>query len=306
VLKLLRDRLLDFVPALVLASLAIFGLLYLLPGDPATAMLANSGAPAELVEGLRVQFGLDQPPHVQYWRFVSQAATGDFGRSLASRRPVVAMLAEVAPRTLELAAAGVAVAVVLGVPLGMLAAAYRRTWLDRAAMVVATVGVSMPPFWLALLALFWFSFRLGWVPATGVGGWQRLVLPALVLGAGAASAVARMVRSAVLEALGQDYVVAARGKGLTEWRVLTRHALRNALIPVVTVIGLQAGWLLGGTVIVETVFSRPGLGRLLVQAIINQDFPVVQGAVVALTAVYLVLNLALDVLYGLLDPRIRM
>ena len=304
-LKLIRQRLLDFVPVLLATSVVVFGLLYLLPGDPATAMIQGSGAPADLVEQLRTQLGLDQPVYVQYWRFLSQALAGDLGQSLSARRPVVAMLAEAAPSTFQLALAAMLLALVIGVPLGVLAAARRDTWVDRLAMLAALAGVSMPQFWLALLLLFLFSFRLGWVPATGAGGLSRLALPALVLGYGAASALSRMVRSAMLEVLGQDYVRAARGKGVAEVGVVARHAFRNALIPVITVVSLQLGWLLGGAVVVETVFSRPGLGRLLVQAITANDFPVVQGLILLVTLTYLVLNLLTDILYGVLDPRIR-
>jgi ABC-type dipeptide/oligopeptide/nickel transport system permease component len=305
VLKLLRQRLLDFVPMLLVSSVVVFGLLYMLPGDPVTAMMSGSGAPAEVVELLRKQMGLDQPFYVQYWRFLSSALRGDLGQSLSAHRPVVDMIAELAPSTLQLAAAAIVIAVVVGVPLGILAAVYRNTWLDRLAMLAAMAGVSMPQFWLALLALFLFSFRLGWVPATGVGGLNRLVLPAAVLGFGSAAAISRIVRASMLEVLGQDYVTAARGRGVTFFKVVTRHAFRNALIPVVTVIGLQIGWLVGGAVIAETVFARPGIGRLLVQAISSKDFPVVQGVILYVTLGYLLINLALDIMYGVLDPRIR-
>jgi peptide/nickel transport system permease protein len=305
VLKLIRQRLLDFVPVILIMSLAIFGLLYMLPGDPASAMIAGSGAPAELIENLRRQLGLDQPAYVQYWRFISRAITGDLGRSITSRRPVVDLIMDVAPQTIELAVAAMSLALAIGIPLGVLAAVYRNTWVDRIAMLVSIAGVSVPQFWLALLLLFFFSFQLGWVPATGVGGFRRLILPAIVLGYGAASVFARMVRSSMLEVLSQDYITAARGRGVNRFSLITRHALRNAIVPVVTVIGLQVGWLLGGAVITETVFARPGIGRLLVQAIGNKDFPVVQGVILMITVSYLLINLVTDILYGVLDPRIR-
>jgi peptide/nickel transport system permease protein len=305
VLKLIRQRLLDFVPVILIMSLAIFGLLYMLPGDPASAMIAGSGAPAELIENLRRQLGLDQPAYVQYWRFISRAITGDLGRSITSRRPVVDLIMDVAPQTIELAVAAMSLALAIGIPLGVLAAVYRNTWVDRIAMLVSIAGVSVPQFWLALLLLFFFSFQLGWVPATGVGGFRRLILPAIVLGYGAASVFARMVRSSMLEVLSQDYITAARGRGVNRFSLITRHALRNAIVPVVTVIGLQVGWLLGGAVITETVFARPGIGRLLVQAIGNKDFPVMQGVMLMITVSYLLINLVTDILYGVLDPRIR-
>jgi ABC-type dipeptide/oligopeptide/nickel transport system permease component len=187
----------------------------------------------------------------------------------------------------------------------MLAAVYRNTWADRLVMLISIAGVSMPQFWLGLLLILLFSFRLGWVPATGIGGVQRLILPSFVLGYGAASVFARMVRSSMLEVLGQDYVTAARGKGVSAFRVITHHAFRNAIIPVLTVISLQVGWLIGGAVIVESVFSRPGIGRLLVEAITNKDFPVVQGVILFITLAYLIINLVTDLLYGVLDPRVR-
>jgi ABC-type dipeptide/oligopeptide/nickel transport system permease component len=304
-LKLLRQRLLDFIPMLLITSMLVFGLLYMLPGDPVSAMMSGSGASAEVIELLRHQLGLDQPVYVQYWRFLSRALVGDLGQSISSHRDVTEMIAELAPSTLQLAAAAVLIAVLVGVPLGVVAAVYRNTWVDRLAMLTAMIGVSMPQFWLALLALFLFSFRLGWVPATGVGGWQRLVLPAAVLGFGSAAAISRMVRASMLEVLSQEYVTAARGRGVQFRDVVMRHAFRNALIPVVTIIGLQIGWLAGGAVIVETIFSRPGIGRLLVQAIAAKDFPVVQAIILYITMGYLLINLATDIAYGLLDPRVR-
>jgi len=304
-LKLLRQRLLDFIPMLLITSVLVFGLLYLLPGDPVTAMMSGSGASAEVIALLRHQLGLDQPVYVQYWRFLSNALRGDLGQSISSHRPVTDMIAQLLPSTLQLAGAAVLVAVLAGIPLGIVAAVYRNTWVDRLAMLVAMAGVSMPQFWLALLALFLFSFRLGWVPATGVGGLQRLVLPAAVLGFGSAAAISRMVRASMLDVLGQDYVTAARGRGVKYFDVVMRHAFRNALIPVITIIGLQIGWLVGGAVIIETVFSRPGIGRLLVQAIAAKDFPVVQAVILYITLGYLLINLATDILYGLLDPRVR-
>jgi ABC-type dipeptide/oligopeptide/nickel transport system permease component len=304
-LKVIRQRLIDFIPVLLAMSVVVFGLLYMLPGDPAKAMIAGSGAPAELIDQLRTQMGLDQPVYVQYWRFVSRAATGNLGRSLTSQKLVTAMIWDVAPQTIELTFSSILLAIVLGVPLGMLAAVYRNTWIDRLVMLISIAGVSMPQFWLGLLLILLFSFRLGWVPATGVGGLPRLILPTVVLGYGAASVFARMVRGAMLEVLGQEYVIAARGKGVSAFRVITHHAFRNAVIPVITVISLQIGWLLGGAVIVEAVFSRPGVGRLLVDAITAKDFPVVQGVILFITVAYLVINLIADLLYGALDPRVR-
>jgi peptide/nickel transport system permease protein len=304
-LKVVRQRLLDFVPVLALSSVAIFGLLYVLPGDPATAMLSGSGASAEVIEQLRQDMGLNDPIYAQYWRFVSRILVGDFGRSVATRRAVVDMIVDALPHTAQLALASIVLALAIGIPLGIVAAVRRNSWVDRLSMLISMGGISLPQFWLGLVLIFVFSFRLGWVPATGQGSLDRLILPAIVLGFGSASVIARMVRSSMLEVLRQEYITTARGKGVVEFNVITNHALRNAAIPVVTMIGLQFGWLLGGAVIVETVFSRPGLGRVLVEAIQHRDFPVVQGVIVVITVTYLVLNLLTDVSYGLLDPRIR-
>ncbi len=303
-LKVARDRLIEFVPVLILMSIVVFGILYLLPGDPATAMIAGSGATGELVEQLREALGLNEPAYVQYWRFFSRAAVGDLGNSIASGRLVTKVIAEVAPQTIVLTASSIVLACLIGIPLGILAAVYRNSWIDRLTMLISVIGVSMPQFWMAMLLLLLFSFRLGWVPATGVGGLEHLILPTIVLGYGSASVLGRMVRSSMLEVLSEDYIRTARGKGIKEVYVLVRHAFRNAIIPVITVIGLQIGWLLGGAIIVETVFSRPGIGRLLMQAIISKDFPVVQGLILVITLAYLVINLLTDIFYRMLDPRI--
>jgi ABC-type dipeptide/oligopeptide/nickel transport system permease component len=304
-IKVVRQRLLDFVPVLVLSSVAVFGLLYVLPGDPATAMLSGSGASAELIEQLRQEMGLRDPLPVQYWRFVSRALTGDLGHSVSTRRAVGDMLRDALPHTAQLALGSITLALVIGIPLGIVAAVYRNSWVDRLSMLISLGGISLPQFWLGLVLIFIFSFRLGWVPATGQGGFSRLILPVIVLGYGSASVIARMVRSSMLEVLRLEFITAARGKGVAEFYVIMRHAFRNAAVPVVTMIGLQVGWLLGGAVIVETVFSRPGLGRVLVEAIQHRDFPVVQGVILVITLTYLVINLLTDISYGLLDPRIR-
>ena len=249
--------------------------------------------------------GLDEPVYTQYFRFITNALQGDLGTSFAQNQPVSRLIREHFPYTVELAATSFLIAVTLGVSLGILAALRQNTWVDTVSMLIAIAGVSIPQFLLGLILIFVFSFRLGWFPATGQGGISRLVLPAAVLGFGSAALIARMVRSSMLEVLRQDYLVTARGKGLRERLVITRHVLKNALIPVVTVLGLQIGWLLGGAVVTETIFARPGIGRLLVDAILTQDFPVVQGAVLFITFTYVIVNLLVDVSYALIDPRIR-
>jgi ABC-type dipeptide/oligopeptide/nickel transport system permease component len=280
-------------------------MLHLLPGDPVALMLHQSGGSAETMARLRHQLGLDLPVWQQYLIFLGNAVHGDFGSSIFQNRPVIRIIAEQLPSTIELTVSAMAVAVLLGGSLGCLAAVRRDSWVDRLCMLVASVGVAMPVFWMGLLAIFTFSFSLGWFPVTGQGGLERLVLPAAVLGLGSAAAIARLVRSSLLEVLRQDYVRTARAKGLSDSVVTFRHALRNALIPTVTVIGLQIGTLLGGTVVIETIFARQGLGRLAVESILAKDFPVVQGTVLLAAVIYLAINLVVDLSYAVLDPRIR-
>jgi len=300
-----RTRLTLAIPVLLGVSIAVFAMLRLLPGDPAQIMLAESGASAERVAALRQQLGLDDPLPVQYGRFLMGALRGDLGRSILSNRPVTQEIAGQLPSTIELTLAAMAVAIGIGVPLGLLAATHHNGPLDLGAMALALGGVSMPSFWLGVLLILLFSLRLGWLPATGQGGIERLILPAFTLGFGAAAIIARLVRSSVLEVLRHEYVTTARAKGLSPRVVLLRHALKNALIPVVTIVGLQFGALLAGTVVIETVFSRPGVGRMVVNAILVKDFPVAQGAILIIATTYVLANLIVDLLYAWLDPRVR-
>ena len=300
-----RTRLTLAIPVLLGVSIAVFAMLRLLPGDPAQIMLAESGASAERVAALRQQLGLDDPLPVQYGRFLMGALRGDLGRSILSNRPVTQEIAGQLPSTIELTLAAMAVAIGIGVPLGLLAATHHNGPLDLGAMALALGGVSMPSFWLGVLLILLFSLRLGWLPATGQGGIERLILPAFTLGFGAAAIIARLVRSSVLEVLRHEYITTARAKGLNPRVVLLRHALKNALIPVVTIVGLQFGALLAGTVVIETVFSRPGVGRMVVNAILVKDFPVAQGAILVIATTYVLANLIVDLLYAWLDPRVR-
>jgi len=300
-----RTRLTLAIPVLLGVSIAVFAMLRLLPGDPAQIMLAESGASAERVAALRQQLGLDDPLPVQYGRFLMGALRGDLGRSILSNRPVTQEIAGQLPSTIELTLAAMAVAIGIGVPLGLLAATHHNGPLDLGAMALALGGVSMPSFWLGVLLILLFSLRLGWLPATGQGGIERLILPAFTLGFGAAAIIARLVRSSVLEVLRHEYITTARAKGLNPRVVLLRHALKNALIPVVTIVGLQFGALLAGTVVIETVFSRPGVGRMVVNAILVKDFPVAQGAILIIATTYVLANLIVDLLYAWLDPRVR-
>ena len=298
-------RVLAVVPVLFGVTLAVFSMLFLVPGDPVKMMLAEFVTNPDQVAQMRAQLHLDEPILKQYGRFVANAARGDLGVSIRSRRPVTTEIGENVASTAQLAAAAMLVAIAVGVPLGLLAALSRNSWLDVASMGTALLGVSMPSFWLGLLLIFVFSLHLAWFPATGGGDLHHLVLPAVTLGTIAAAIIARLTRSSMLEVLGQDYVRTARAKGLRGFSVVVRHALKNALIPVITIFGLQFGNLLAGAVIVETVFSRPGLGRLIVGGILNKDFPLVQGTVLVVATAYVLINVLVDVAYAYADPRIR-
>jgi peptide/nickel transport system permease protein len=298
-------RILAVVPVLFGVTLAVFSMLFLVPGDPVKMMLAEFVTNPDQVAQMRAQLHLDEPIVQQYGRFVANAVRGDLGTSIRSRRAVTTEIGENLASTAQLALAAMLVAVGLGIPLGLLAALSRNSWLDVASMGTALLGVSMPSFWLGLLLIFVFSLHLAWFPATGGGDLHHLILPAITLGMIAAAIIARLTRSSMLEVLGQDYVRTARAKGLGGFSVVVRHALKNALIPIITIFGLQFGNLLAGAVIVETVFSRPGLGRLIVGGILNKDFPLVQGVVLFVATTYVLINLLVDVAYAYADPRIR-
>ena len=302
------SRLVQIIPVLALVSLIVFGIMHALPGDPAELMLsgAEGGAisPERLAE-LRQELGLDAPLPLQYARFLAHALTGDLGQSIRFRLPVTGLVLDRFGSTLHLAGAGLLVALLIGVPLGVAAAVRQGGVIDGLCVTLACIGASVPIFWLGLMLILVFSFTLGWLPPAGGEGASALVLPAIALGLTAASVISRLVRSSMIEALAEDYVRTGRAKGLPERAVLWRHALRNALIPVLTMAGLQFGAMLAGAVVTETVFSRPGLGRLVVGAILAKDYPLVQGCVLLLATSYLLVNLGVDLLYGLADPRIR-
>lgn len=292
---------------LLTLSILLFLMLSWVPGQAPEMLLMQGGGAVsgEQIAELRARLGLDRAIHVQYLEWVGSAIQGDFGRSIRTGRPVNEMIAQVMPHTIELALASLLIAIVLGVGLGVLAAVYRNSWVDVGAMFAALLGWSIPNFFLGILLLLVFAVQLGWFPITGVGGWQRLVLPAATLGLTTAGLLARLTRTEILEQLNLDYVRTARGKGLRERAVVFRHVLKNSLISVVTVAGLQFGRLLGGTVIVETVFARQGVGRVAVDALLARDLPVIQGAVLFLAAIFVLTNLIVDLIYGVLDPRIR-
>jgi len=277
----------------------------LLPGDPATVLISQGGGSAEDIADLRERLGLDAPLPVQYLNFLVDLVHGDLGTSLVSRRPVADAIGEQVPHTLALALSATLLSVVIGISSGVLAAVYEGSWIDQLVITLAVLGVSVPILLSGLLFILLFSLVLGWLPATGQGTWRHLLMPAVVLGTASTGTIARLVRTQMLQVLPQEYVMVARAKGVQERVILWRHALRNALIPVVTVVGLQFGALLGGTVVTESLFSRRGLGRLVVDAISWKDYPLVQGVVILGAAVYVAVNLVVDLSYGLLDPRIR-
>ena len=302
-IRYILRRLVLLVPLLFGVSILIFMAMRLIPGDPARLAL-GAEATQDQVQLMRRQWGLDQPLPVQYAYWIGHALQGDWGRSTVSRVPASEEIALRLPATLRLAAVSVLIATALGVGFGVLAAVRHNSWVDRVSMMLALVGVCTPSFWLGLMLILVFSVQLGWLPSFGQGGVDHLVLPALTLGAGAAALIARVTRSSLLEVMGADYLRTARAKGLAEHAVIARHALRNALIPVLTLLGLEFGGLLAGAIVTETVFAYPGIGLLLVNSIANRDFPVVQPALLLFAVQFVLVNLLVDVLYAVVDPRI--
>lgn len=306
----LLQKIVRLITVLFGVSLLTFSVLHLIPGDPVQVMLGDMGGGAagdqseEAYNNLRRQLGLDRPLPVQYVRYIGDALQGDLGRSFQTQRTIMSSVASSLPSTLVLTAASMVVTVVLGILLGVMAALRHHTWWDTGIMVLSLVGLAMPSFWLGLVLLMVFSFQLQWFPVRGEG-LASLVLPAITLGLGGAGVIARLARASLLEVLQNEYVTTARAKGLREAVVITRHALSNALIPVVTVAGLQFGQLLAGAFIVETVFARPGIGRLLVQAVLSRDYPMVQGVALVAAVGYVLVNFLVDISYGWLDPRIH-
>jgi len=298
-------RLLAAIPVIVGISLLVFFSLYLIPGDPLAAVLGDAIVSQAQAAQLREQYGFNDPLYVQYLRFAGRAIQGDLGRSLQYKRPVLEEILTQLPATIQLTLASMAIALVVGMGLGIIAALRPHSWVDSLSMTIALAGVSFPSFWVGLMMLLIFSLALGWLPATGTEGWQRLIMPAATLGFGAAAIIARLTRSSMLEVLRQAYITTAQAKGLANPQVILDHALRNAIIPIITIVGLQFGNLLAGAVVVETVFSRQGIGRLLVTAILGRDFPLVQGLVMFVAVVYVLINLLVDVSYAVIDPRIR-
>jgi len=297
-------RLFEAIPVIIAVTFIVFLSVRLIPGDPART-IAGLEASDATVEAVREDLGLDRPVLAQYLTFMSAMLAGDLGDSYYYGTPVTEEVLRRFPATLWLALAGLALSIVLGVGIGTVSAVKRGTWLDRGTLVFAIAGVSMPSFWLALVLIIVFAVNLGWLPAGGYGTWRHLVLPALTLGLFGAGTIARLTRSSVLEVLRQDYVRTAHSKGLPFRSVLFKHALRNAMVPVVTLLGLQLGAFLSRAVVTETVFGWPGIARLTVTAVLDRDFPLIQGSVLWLALVFILSNLFVDLVYAVIDPRIR-
>ncbi len=304
-LRFLLRRMSHAVIVVCGVAVLVFSLIHLIPGDPVEVMLGEAAQPADL-QALRHALGLDQALRIQFWHYLQGLAHLDLGTSLHTRRPVLDMLLERLPATLELTAAALLLAVCVALPLGVIAALRKNSGWDRGAMVFAMLGVSVPSFWMGPVLILVFAVWLGWLPVSGRDGFASLLLPALTLGLGMAAILARMVRSAMLDTLNEDYIRTARAKGLPMRTVIWRHALRNALLPVITLLGLQLGALLGGTVITETVFAWPGIGQLVVESIQRRDYPVVQACVLFISVAYVLVNTLTDLVYARVDPRVRL
>lgn len=301
----LARRFLQLIPVLFGVSVLVFLMIHLIPGDPAVLIAGFDAKEADIIR-IREALGLDQPLPLQYVQFVGRALIGDFGESFRTGRAVIEEIGFRYWNTLFLGLSAVTFGTLLGILTGIITAVYRNGWLDSSVLATSLLGISMPPFFLGILLMLFFSVFLGWLPLTGMGSWQHFILPTLTLGIPNAAIISRITRSSLVEVLNQDYVRTARAKGMAERIVINRHAVRNALIPVVTVAGLQMGYLLGGAVVTETVFAWPGIGRLIVQSIAARDFPVVQAAVLLLAVTFVLINLFTDLLYRVLDPRIKL
>jgi peptide/nickel transport system permease protein len=292
------------IPVLLGVATLVFAMIHLVPGDPAEVMLGEGASAADIVD-LRERLGLERPLPVQYRDFLAGLLRGDLGTSFRYGTPVAAEILQRLGPTIVLALVAIGVAIAIAVPLGVVGALFRGTWIDSGAMTLSLAGMAMPNFWLGPILAMVFAVGLGWLPVSGAGTWRHLVLPALTLGAALSAVTARMTRASLADELRELYVRAARARGLSRTRAVVRHALRNSLIPVVTILGLQLGAVLTGTIITETIFAWPGVGRLLIQAINFRDYPLVQGCILLIAVTYVTMNLIVDVLYAWLDPRIR-
>jgi peptide/nickel transport system permease protein len=303
-IQYILKRLTMLIPVLLGVTVVSFALLHVVPGDPAV-LLAGEDANPEFIEAVRKEYGFDQPLYIQYFRFVSNAVQGDFGISIRNREPVIDLLMQRFAFTVQLSFLSILIAAFIGLIAGVISATRQYSIFDNLSMMGALFGISMPIFWLGLLLMLVFSVNLRWFPAGGSGGLRYLLLPAIALGAASAAVIARMTRASMLEIIRQDYIRTARANGLREWVVIYKHALKNAMIPVITVFGLEFGYMLGGAVLTETVFSLPGVGRLMVEGIFQRDYPVVQGAMLLVATTFVLVNLVTDIAYAFFDPKIR-
>ncbi len=306
--RFILRRLVLALPVLFAASVIVFGIIRFAPGDPALMMISFEEYTDELADKMRHEMGLDQPVPVQYWIWLNRVVRGDLGRSLFTHDPVSELIANRLPVTMTLAFGTMLVASGISIPLGVMAAAYKDSWVDNLSRLLAIIGISMPVFWFGLIMLSIFALHLGWLPPGGSVerfGPSAALLPWITLGTSYSALLTRMVRSQMIEVLNQEYINTARAKGLTEWVLRYRHALKNAMLPVITVMGLEIGALLGGAVLTETVFDMPGLGRLLVDSLGRRDYPVIQGCILFITVIFVTTNLVVDAAYAFLDPRIK-
>jgi peptide/nickel transport system permease protein len=303
-------RIFSMIPLLIAMSMVVFLAMHLAPGDPAEIMGGPTASPED-IQNIRTKLGLDDPLYIQYWRYFKGVLQGDLGFSVQSRQAVAEAILVRLPNTIILSTSSIVLAIIIGLPLGVISAVKQNTWIDNTSQVAALAGVSVPNFWLGIVFIIVFGVMLRWLPVGGMAdnpfsweGIRHLILPSFSLGAGTAALVARMTRSSVLEVIRKDYVRTAKAKGVPDSKVLLVHTLRNALIPVLTIIGVSFGVLLGGAIITEQVFSINGIGRLLIQAISQRDFPMVQGCVLIIAAIFVIINLIVDILYTVVDPRI--
>ena len=297
-------RLSGAILTLLITWTVVFGAMRLAPGDPVLLMLQGTPISDQAMDAARARLGLDRPLAVQYVSFLLNAVSGDFGDSFRSRQPVTELIAAELPYTLQLAIGGFVIGMLLGSTLGIIAGIWPNGWIDTACMTLALAGLSLPSFWIGMILIQVFATQLGWVPVLGTG-FEALILPSITLGLFLAGGLARLMRNSIIEVMAQDYIRTAYAKGLTAVRVVLKHALRNAVIPPLTLLGIQFALLIGGAVVTETVFARPGIGRLLVLAVLEKDFPVVQAVVVLTTAVYVLINVLIDIAYGIIDPRVQ-
>jgi ABC-type dipeptide/oligopeptide/nickel transport system permease component len=298
------SRLLGAILTLFITWTVVFGAMRLAPGDPVLLMLQGTPISDAAMDAARAKLGLDRPFIVQYVSFLADAAQGDFGDSFRNQQPVIRLIADEFPFTLRLAIGGFIVGLLLGSTLGIIAGIRPNGWIDTACMVLALAGLSLPSFWIGMILIQVFATQLGLVPVLG-SSFDALILPSVTLGLFIAGGLARLIRNSIIEVMAQDYIRTARAKGLTSVRIIAKHVMRNALIPPLTLLGIQFALLIGGAVVTETVFARPGIGRLLVRAVLEKDFPVVQGVVVLTTAAYVLINLLIDIAYGIIDPRVQ-